>query len=98
MRNRTTRPVAANTDRSPTPAPVVPFPADLYTRARLHHRRIRTDASDFWEQVREGYAVAVKGAGAMDAIWVRDSERWAAAARQFNDLPVLIAGELRVVI
>jgi hypothetical protein len=75
---------------------VLPFPADLYTKARLHTRCITSDACAFWKEVREGYSVAVESAGALDAIWVRDSEARAAAAKR-HDKPILIAGELRLV-
>ena len=97
MRKQIKEPIAANTNRSPVPASVLPFPTDLYTKARLHARHITSDACAFWKEVREGYAVAVEGAGALDAIWVRDSEARAAAAAKWYDKPVRIAGELRLV-
>ncbi len=65
--------------------------------ARLHARCITSDARAFWEEVREGYAVAVEGAGALDAIWVKDAEAGAAAAAKWHDKPVLVVGELRLV-
>jgi hypothetical protein len=97
MRKQIKKPIAANANRSPVPALVLLFPTDLYAKARLHARCITSDACAFWKEVREGYAVAVEGAGALDAIWVRDSEARAAAAAKWHDIPILIAGELRSV-
>ena len=97
MRKQIKEPIAANANRSPVPALVLPFPTDLYAKARLHARCITSDACAFWKEVREGYAVAVEGAGALDAIWVRDAEARPAAAAKWHDMPVLVAGELRLV-
>ena len=97
MRKQIKEPIAANANRSLPSVSVVPFPADLHTRARLHARCITSDACAFWREMRKGYAVAVEGAGDLDAIWVGDSEAQAAAAAKWRDRPVLIAGELRLV-
>ncbi len=88
---------SANTTQEPLPPSVVRFPVDLCIRARLHHRCIRSDACAFWKEVRQGYAVAVEGAGALDAIWVKDEKARGEAAVKWHDKPILIAGELRVV-
>lgn len=97
MQKQTLQLVAANNNLSPIPVSVVPFPADLYARVRLHARCIQSDACAFWKEVRQGYAVAVEGAGALDAIWVKDEKARGEAAVKWHDKPILIAGELRVV-
>lgn len=97
MQERTLQRSAANKNLSPVPALVVPFPADLCTKARLHARGIRSDACAFWKEVRHGYAVAVEGAGALDAVWVKDEKTRSEAAAKWHDEPILIAGVLRVV-
>lgn len=86
----------ANAARTPLDRQLIVMPTSPVVQARLHAMGPQADHARFWQMVHAGHAVAVTGNG-RDAIWVRDNAAWAAAAARWHDLPIYVAGTLRLV-
>ena len=79
-------------------AEIIPFPRRPVRIPDSMRANAWAEQLRFLQIVRRGNAAYVKDMPqGLSALWVRDEERWAQAARKWQDKPIYTLGTLRVV-